>query len=380
MDFLETSHNLLLVASSLVVALLAGFTGLTLTKDSSRKPLPQRKLSVALAAIALGGGIWSMHFVAMLGLQMPILFYYDAAVTLASALLAVIIVSIALILLHFTERTPGTIVAAGAIVAVGILAMHYLGMAGLELCRAVYTTGGVLLAVVAALVLCIAAFWVAYDNRRPLNILLGTACFGLAVFAVHFVAIWGTRFVEVPGFSEFGPVMSNEVLAIGVILSSFVIFGAFLWVGVTFITPVEVPGIAPSEIAAASTAPKRVQSDSPAATTQQSTTVRVPCEKNGEKVFLASDDVNFIRADGHYTQVYTDNDRLFCVWSVTEAGKRLIPVGFMQVHRSYLINPSKVSSFVRKKDSGRCQFSASNLPEVPVSRSKLKEVQSALAS
>jgi len=225
MEFLDVSHSAVLVAASLVIALVAGFTGLTLTKDLSQKTLGQRKIAIALAAIALGGGIWSMHFVAMLGLQMPILFYYDSAMTLASALIAILIVGAALILLHFTERTPLVVTSAGALVATGVLAMHYIGMAGLQLCRAVYTPLGVGLAVISAFVLCIAAFWIAYGERSDRNILLGTLCFGFAVVSVHFAAILGTRFVEVPTFDEFGPIMSNEVLALGVILTSFVIFG-----------------------------------------------------------------------------------------------------------------------------------------------------------
>ncbi len=369
MEFLDTSHNAALVFASLAVAIVAGFTGLTLTKDLSQQTLAQKKLTVAMAAFALGGGIWSMHFVAMLGLQMPILFYYDAAVTLASALIAILIVGVALILLHFTERSPTIVVAAGALVGIGIVAMHYIGMAGLELCRAVYTPGGIALALVAALGLSIAAFWVAYGTRTHRSILLGTLCFGVSVFAVHFVAIAGTRFVAVPSFSELGPIMSNEVLAIAVILSSFMIFGAFLWVGVTFVTTPA--SVADEPVAPLPEAPPTPVPDAP---------VRIPCERDGGKVFIAAGDVALIRADGHYTQVYTDEDRLFCVWSITEAMKRLASTGHLQVHRSYIVNPAKVAAFERDKDKGRCTFASAKLPKVPVSRSKLKAVQTALGA
>ena len=137
---IEYGQNGLLVFLSLLVALFAGFTGISMTKDLSSKSFSQRKIAVALASFALGGGIWSMHFVAMLGLQMPILFYYDAAITLVSALIAILLVAVALGLLHFTNRTPVTIIAAGGITGIGILAMHYVGMAGLQLCRALYCT------------------------------------------------------------------------------------------------------------------------------------------------------------------------------------------------------------------------------------------------
>lgn len=160
-----------LVVASIVVALAAGFTGLTLSKDLSQQSVLRRKGSVAMSAVALGGGIWSMHFVAMLGIQMPILFYYDAAITLASALLAILIVGAALLLMHFRQRTRTTLLAAGVLVGTGIMAMHYVGMAGLQLCRAVYTPVGVVLSAVSAIVLCVAAFWIAYGQRARRNIL-----------------------------------------------------------------------------------------------------------------------------------------------------------------------------------------------------------------
>jgi NO-binding membrane sensor protein with MHYT domain len=211
-----------------------------------------------------------MHFVAMLGIQMPVLFYYYAAITLASALLAILIVGSALLLLHFRERTPVTLSAAGALVGFGILAMHYVGMAGLQLCRAVYTSSGIFLAVVSAVVLCIEAFWIACGQRTNRSILLGTLCFGTAVSAVHFAAMAGTNFVAVPTLQEFGPAMSNETLAMGVILSSFVIFGAFLWVGATFLDPTTSQAETPFEVPAG---PPKI----PAV----SAPVRIPCQRNG---------------------------------------------------------------------------------------------------
>lgn len=367
MDFLSVNHSAFLVAMSCLVALVAGFTGLSLTRDLSKKPVFQKKASIALASVALGGGIWAMHFVAMLGLKLPILFYYDAAITLVSALCAILIVGAALILLHFAKRTPMTIAAAGAIVGVGVLVMHYIGMAGLELCRAVYTPIGVVMSSIVAIGLCMLAFWIAYGRRTNRNIVLGTICFAVAVCSVHFLAMWGANFVAQPSTSDFGPSLSNETLALGVIFFSFVIFGACLWVSVTYLEPQASIAVAPA------------QQDSPVPP-QQTTGLQIPCERDGSKVFVRSDDVAFVRADGHYTQVYTDNERLFCAWPVTEAVKRLLPVGYLQTHRSYLVNPARVSRFERSKDKGRCIFAEADLPPAPVSRSKLKVIQDALAA
>ena len=372
MQSLDFDHNLLLLSMSCLVAFVAGFTGLSLTRNLADKTVQQKAFSVALASVALGGGIWSMHFVAMLGLQLPVLFYYDAAITLMSALIAILIVGAALILLHFVERTTTVIVSAGALVGVGILVMHYIGMAGLELCRAVYTPTGVMVSSVVAVLLCILAFWAAYGQRTNRNILIGTLCFAVAVCSVHFLAMAGTNFVAEPVSSEFGPRMSNEVLAVGVILSSFVIFGAFLWVGITYLVPAtataDVEGFALDDFVP--TPPERPK--------PMPISLKIPCERDGGKVFVSPSDVVLLRADGRYTQIYTKDDRLFCVWPITEASKRLLPEGFLQTHRSYLVNPRAVKRFERTKDKGRCHFGGDDTPPVPVSRSKLKETQDAL--
>lgn len=374
MEFIEYGHNFGLVAVSFFVALVAGATGLTLTKDLSLQSVAKRKLSVAMAAIALGGGIWSMHFVAMLGLHMPILFYYDAAITLVSALIAILIVAFALLLLHFTTRTKTTIVAAGALVGAGILAMHYVGMAGMQLCRPVYTTFGVISSSVLAIGLCIIAFGVAYSVRSTRNIIIGTLCFGLAVAGVHFLAMAGTNFVAMPGTQEFGPLISNETMAIGVILSSFVLLGAFLWVGSTFLMPEQTAALAPA-VDIDTSAHQPTPSPMQPAIVPQGEILRIHCEQDGRKILLPADEIAFVRADGHYTQVYTDQERFFCVIPIAEATKRLTAVGFIKIHRSYVVNPDKVTRFERTKDKGRCSFEASCLPDVPVSRSHLKDAQ-----
>jgi diguanylate cyclase len=371
MEILDFGHNALLVAMSFFMALVAGFTGLSLTRNLSSKSLPRRKASVALASVALGGGIWSMHFVAMLGLQLPILYYYDAAITLASALIAILMVAVALGLLHLVERSSRIITLAGAIVGAGILVMHYVGMAGLQLCRAIYSPMGVGLSSISAVALCVLAFRIAYQTRNNRNIVIGTLCFGVAVFTVHFLAMAGTSFVAVDQFSEFGPTISNEALAVSVILSSFAIFSTFLWVSSAF--------LAPEPDQTGDVAPQQVTIPEVSAEPPNDTLFSVPCERDGNRIQVLVKDIAFVRADGHYTQIYTDTDRSFCAWPVTEAAKRLAPYDFMQVHRSYLINPRKVARFERGKDNGKCFFRAKELPPAPVSRSKMKDVELMLA-
>lgn len=381
---LEFSHNGWLVAASLAVALMAGFTGLSITRGASSLAERPRKIVVALAAIILGGGIWSMHFVAMLGLQLPILFYYDALITLISALVAILMVGLALLLLHFRPRTPGTVVGAGVVVGLGIVAMHYVGMAGMQLCKPVYGALDVMIATAASVALSVLAIWVAYDERTHRNIILGTACFGVAVVTMHFVAISLTGFQESGSSATGGPALGNQALAMGVTVSVFLICAAFLLTGVTFIGPDAgpAPSVTPPEPAGEPASPEAATAadrapDQPVPIA--GTAAGIPFESEGQTRFADPGAVAAIRAEGHYTVLYMNGDKLFCPWSITEADSRLAPLGFLRCHRSYLINPHFVTSFERNKDNGTCYFEATpSLTKVPVSRSRLASVRDAL--
>ena len=367
MDYLTYSHNHNLVILSLILAVVSGFTGFTLTQNLSAKTLLQRKISVSMAAVALGGGIWSMHFVAMLGLNLPVMVFYDAAITLASALIAILIVAVALMILHFFVRTSSTIILAGCIVGAGILLMHYIGMAGLQLCKPIYTAQGLVMSSGVAFFSCIVAFWVAYKERNNRNIFFATLCFGVAVVSVHFLAILNTSFVEVSASSEFGPLISNETLAVIVVLSSFIILCLFLWVSATFLSPHVLK-------------PKQIDDEKVLGEGTKVVPQHIPCERDGLKVFITLRDVLAIRADGHYSQVYTEKEKYFCVWPITEVNRRLESFGFIKVHRSYIVNTARVDRFERLKDKGYCVFGTPLAPRVPVSRSKLKAAQAAIIS
>ena len=402
------SHNPWLVLASLCVALMAGFTGLSLTKGLSAQPLAQRKSTIVLSAIAMGGGIWSMHFVAMLGLQLPILFYYNFLITMMSALVAILVVGCALLILHFRQRTPTSLSVAGAIVGFGILAMHYIGMWGLEMCKTVYSTSGVLVAILTSCGLSIAAFRVAYGQRAHRNIVLGTLCFAVSVFLVHFIAMAGTSFTAIDGAMASDQLIDNEALAIGVALTSFVLCAGFLLTGVTFLPQTEGPESSmsatpsanpqtrmpmtdpikrpdsgpPNQAEAGLEAMAETSAAHPAASKDPSTLKtgpQIPYEQDGRTLFIDRSLVSAVRAEGHYTFLYTQSEKLFCTWSISEASKRLLDNPFIKCHRSFLINPAQVTSFKRLKDNGVCYFDTTSLLDsVPVSRSCLSLVRKAL--
>ena len=84
--------------------------------------------------------------------------------TRISPLVAILMVALVLVLLHFRRRSTAVIFAAGSILGCGIPAMHHIGMAGMELCRAVCTLPGLVGTSVLAVGLCILTFEVAYGT------------------------------------------------------------------------------------------------------------------------------------------------------------------------------------------------------------------------
>jgi NO-binding membrane sensor protein with MHYT domain len=377
---LEMSHNHLLISASLIVAMMAGFTGLSVMQGASGLNLVARKRAVIMAAIAMGTGIWSMHFVAMLGMKLPVPFFYDALITLASALVAILVVGIALLIMHFIPRTVQTKTIAGVIVGSGILAMHYLGMYGIRLVHPIYSGIGIIIAIATSIILSTSMIFIAYNERENKNIIAGTVLFGIAVFMVHFVAMAGTEFEEMSNAPVPDLRMSNEVLALGVALASFVISGAFLLMSVSllpsnFKADLIEEAITDSFVSEKATDVIAVNPTEP----DEKNWVQIPYERNNQTHFIKIEDIAAIRAEGHYTILYSVDEKHFCPWNISEMKKRLTGEGFLQTHRSYLVNPRHISSFERTKDNGYLLFSKfKSFEKVPVSRSKLNEIRKEL--
>ena len=129
---IEVTHSPLIVLGSVAVAIIGAFTSLRLTSNLRDLSIEVRKRRVSQGAIALGTSIWSMHFIAMLGFKLPVAISYDPARTLASALIAVLVVGMAFLSLHFGVRTRKTILIAGILTGIGIAGMHYLGMSAIS--------------------------------------------------------------------------------------------------------------------------------------------------------------------------------------------------------------------------------------------------------
>ena len=387
------TYNIWLVALSFLIAIMASFTGLTLSRDLSGTTLGLRQLRIVLSSLALGGGIWSMHFVAILAMRFGIPIYFDVSETVASALIAILLACLALLIVHFAQRSKAMICLSGALLGSGITAMHYVGMSAIQGCTPVFSVAGIIIAGVLSIVFGIAAMAVAFGMPREGGTLWATLIFSAAVTVVHFSAMSQTVFLT----SVLAPTSSMQLgdsqIAIMVMLTAFVISGAFMLVSASFLShqdPLEPVGsmtslnLHPADAAAAVpafAASKPVDQPSVEPVSRLAEPVlRLPYERDGRTNFVPIGSVYALHAQGHYTTAYLDHGPVFCPWSVTTAEERLAPhAGFMRVHRSWIVNLALVSAYERSKDHGYCVMAgAQGLERVPVSRNRMSVLQEAL--
>jgi NO-binding membrane sensor protein with MHYT domain len=134
---LITVHNfsdgLLNPVLGYVISCLGAFLGLRCVTRGSYYQGLARARWLAIAATAIGAtGIWAMHFIAMLGFAIPgQQITYNVPVTIASMLIAIAVVGVGLFIVGFGDGAPPRLLAGGLIVGIGVATMHYLGMAAM---------------------------------------------------------------------------------------------------------------------------------------------------------------------------------------------------------------------------------------------------------
>jgi NO-binding membrane sensor protein with MHYT domain len=145
-----------------------------------------------LASVAIGAvGIWSMHFIAMLGFTIPgEPLRYNVPVTIASMLLAVVVVGAGLFIVGFGHGQLSRLVLGGVIIGVGVAAMHYLGMAAMSMTGSMsYRLPMVALSVVIAIVAGTAALWIGTWIRGMVATVGAAVVMGIAVTGMHYTGM-----------------------------------------------------------------------------------------------------------------------------------------------------------------------------------------------
>jgi NO-binding membrane sensor protein with MHYT domain len=186
------SYGLLTPALGYLMSCLGAFLGLRCTTRAMAYTGRERLRWLLLAALSIGTtGIWVMHFIAMLGYTVPgAVIHYNVLVTIASMLIAVVVVGIGLLIVGFAARNWRNLLLAGIFTGVGVAAMHYTGMAAIRLpARMTYSPELFALSVVIAIVAATAALWAAL-NLKGAGAALGAALImGVAVSGMHYTGM-----------------------------------------------------------------------------------------------------------------------------------------------------------------------------------------------
>ena len=123
----------LLVVVSILVGILASYTALSLAMRVRQAQRRARYVWVAGGAMAMGSGIWAMHFVGMQAFRLPLPIGYDTTTTFVSWLLPVVASGLALWQLRYRTVRPRHLVASALLMGLAINAMHYTGMASMQM-------------------------------------------------------------------------------------------------------------------------------------------------------------------------------------------------------------------------------------------------------
>ncbi|SEE75016.1 putative bifunctional diguanylate cyclase/phosphodiesterase [Pseudomonas kilonensis] len=196
------SYSPALVSISLFVAVLASYTALDLAGRIATAQGRATHLWMTGGALAMGVGIWSMHFIGMLAFSLPVELGYDISITALSLLVAILSSGFALWLVS-QPRLPAWQLAFGALImGAGISTMHYTGMAALRMQPGIdYDPTLFGASLVIAVGASAAALWIAFRLRQNTpHVRLARAgaavVMGMAIVGMHYTGMAGARFSD----------------------------------------------------------------------------------------------------------------------------------------------------------------------------------------
>ena len=198
---LPETYNYWLVGVSYAIAALASFTFLQFAdRIIELPPSPLRRRWLVGGALVMGGGIWSMHFVAMLAYVLPIRVSYSTSITILSVVPAILAAGVALHIVARPAVGTARVLVGGTLMGAGIGTMHYTGMAAMRMEALVrYDPTMFAASIVAAVVFAVIAlkvrFWFGHPRIERVTTVrqVGAALtLGFAVTAMHYTAMAST--------------------------------------------------------------------------------------------------------------------------------------------------------------------------------------------
>lgn len=199
--FLKSSYDPLLVILSIIVAIFASFLALNLARRIHTTDAVTARYWLFGGSIAMGTGIWSMHFVAMLAFSLPIRLGYDAFITFLSWIAAVGVSWVALRIASRNALKLKQVAGAGLAMGAGICTMHYTGMSAMQMSPAIvwdweWVAISAVIAVTASLAALLIFFWM--RGRRGYAVIAwhsgASIVMGFAIAGMHYSGMQAARF------------------------------------------------------------------------------------------------------------------------------------------------------------------------------------------
>jgi NO-binding membrane sensor protein with MHYT domain len=390
-------HDPYLVALSVAIAILGGYTGFALAARVRSASGVSRRALLAGAASFLAVGIWTMHFVGMLAAPIPSDTVYLVLPTMISFLICALVVGIPLFFVSIGEPSLLRVVSSAVLLGLGIVSMHYVGIHGLAGNFAIVHDGGmVALSILVAIVTAYGGLRAFLARAEGVRLIASAIAFGLAVSGMHYTATFGMHFVPLSSATGHhmtsGLAASPQILSIVVAVLCFVIAAGFLLSLVP--DPRRQAATAQAEQPAAPTAVATPANAAPAALAaprlmsaplgglgqppRPTPAPRLPIEGADGTRFIDTADIRSVRADAHYTRVHDGTRERMCPWSISEAEAQLDPGLFLRVHRSHIIAIPHVTLVRKEGDGAIIELDGPTPHCVPVSRARIAEVKARL--
>lgn len=190
-EVITTSYDPSLVIFSFAIAFLGSYIALNATHKLQTVSKQGYNYQLMIAGIALGGiGVWAMHFVGMLALNIPMALSYSMPETLVSLVAAIAATAFGLSMVARNPKSLKHLAGAGSMLGVGVCVMHYLGMHSMRF-GGFFQWDMVLVgaSAVIALVAATAALWLAFNTPSHAKRLLAALVMAVAVCAMHYTGM-----------------------------------------------------------------------------------------------------------------------------------------------------------------------------------------------
>jgi diguanylate cyclase (GGDEF)-like protein len=203
---LSTHYDGGLICLSVAIAVIASYGALDLAQRSRESAGSRKRLWIGGAGITMGLGIWSMHFVGMLSLRMDMPVSYNGLLVVLSLVAAVGGASVALAVVARPQVSRRGVLSASAFMGLAIAAMHFLGMASMQMAAVIdWNIPLVVLSLAIAFFASLFALWlivqigVRSDGLGFGRRVVAAVLLGIGVAGLHYTAMEASSFRVVSG-------------------------------------------------------------------------------------------------------------------------------------------------------------------------------------